>query len=564
MTDAIAEICDAQAKIAWAWQTSDWSESLRRWGEIATDYPNLPDGYVGCARALRHLGRIDEAEAVIQPPLRMFSSALSVLAEYAWIGNRLGPWEETLRRWAVVRRYHKGESVGYLGPAVAAREAGTLRLAEAEALLEDAVRRFPDDWGISLNWANVVYQRQDLTEAVRRWHIVCDRFDDLPSAHEGLITALSLAKLPAEAESVGMAACQRFPTHTGLRIAMALASERGGNHAQAIAQWMSICEAEPNLPAASGGLAAALRGAGQLDRAENVLKAALLRFRGDLELERQLAETLSARRDWRRALPLWEALKQRAPRHDVIRDAIRDAVWQARLDQGSAAGQATFVIPDLLLAEDADPEDRRRAMRALLMRFESLGNNCEFGILQRQFRADPLGLMRWASIRPENLSRLLHGRLEGIGDAAQTQVRVINGEYMAIDTRYEISSHTFTMETHVEAGKFFAQHCSRAKFLRRTLIENLETAGKIFVYKFDPLPNDVIFALHENIRAYNPSCSLLCVRLASQDEPSGGLCVLRHGLMVGSIDRFSNTDLSVGAWLSVCQSAAETVHRNFT
>src|SRR5579885_2880091 len=50
----------------------------------------------------------------------------------------------------------------------------------------------------------------------------------------------------------------------------------------------------------------------------------------------------------------------------------------------------------------------------LMMRFESLGENCEFGLAQRRCGAEPLGLLRFASAPLEKLLAGLEGRFEGM------------------------------------------------------------------------------------------------------------------------------------------------------
>ena len=39
----------------------------------------------------------------------------------------------------------------------------------------------------------------------------------------------------------------------------------------------------------------------------------------------------------------------------------------------------------------------------LLNSFESLGDNCEFGFVQRKFGTEPAGLLRWAIASPAAL-----------------------------------------------------------------------------------------------------------------------------------------------------------------
>src|SRR5216683_6255225 len=56
--------------------------------------------------------------------------------------------------------------------------------------------------------------------------------------------------------------------------------------------------------------------------------------------------------------------------------------------------------------------------RELMYRFASLGDNCEFGLVQRRCGAEPLGLFRFATIGPESLVQLLEAGLDDLLDPA--------------------------------------------------------------------------------------------------------------------------------------------------
>jgi tetratricopeptide (TPR) repeat protein len=61
--------------------------------------------------------------------------------------------------------------------------------------------------------------------------------------------------------------------------------------------------------------------------------------------------------------------------------------------------------------------------RDILMCFESLGGThqgCEFGNVQRHYGAEPLGLLRWAEMTPDNLMAALECGFEGVGDPENT------------------------------------------------------------------------------------------------------------------------------------------------
>src|SRR3954447_2564614 len=88
------------------------------------------------------------------------------------------------------------------------------------------------------------------------------------------------------------------------------------------------------------------------------------------------------------------------------------------------------------------PDDRE-----LVLRFESIGDNCELGLVQRLAGAEPLGLLRFAGAPLRNVLRALDARLEGIGDPRHIRIQAENGEYMVKLTRYDFYYHA-----HVSVG----------------------------------------------------------------------------------------------------------------
>ncbi len=540
---------------------ADWSAALRCWGEVKEQHPELPEGYLGAAQALRQLGRAAEAEAILAPALRLFPTAFNVLAEHAWNGTRHADLDEALRRWAAVREGFPDQAVGYVGAAVACRQAG--RISDAEDLLQAAVTRFPSDYPAASDHAGIAALRGDFATAVARWRGVVERFPHRAAAHVGLAMAIRDGGDPAAAEAAAVAALVAVGPDCELRMLLASLALQRGDAAEAARRWAALRADAPAQARVFAGSVGALRELGRLEAAEQMATEALQRFPNDLELERQRALTLSARRDWPAALPLWEQLKRRAPAEPSVLAALRDVLWQARIDQGAGTvgsgddAVAPFEIPAILLAEGGADADGQ-ALRRLLMRFESLGHTCEFGIVQRRFGAEPLGLLRWASIKPDNLRKALQARFAGMGEAGQTILRVSHlGEYTTLDTSYDIFSHTFTNETQAPRDRFYAQLCKRTMFLRRVLIETIEGGEKILVYKYGPdFSTAQLLALHDAVRAYNPATLLLGVRLEDAHHPSGTVEVLREGLLAGYIDRFSNVDISVEVWLALCRQAA--------
>lgn len=213
------------------------------------------------------------------------------------------------------------------------------------------------------------------------------------------------------------------------------------------------------------------------------------------------------------------------------------------------------------IAADAMP------IEDLVGRFESLGGTgqgCEFGLYQRCYGAEPLGLLRWAFMHPHELLAALDAEFEGVGTPEQTVLETpehgVHLEYGALDRRFEMHMHTFVRADQVPADKMFAQLCRRLTFLRNKLLDDLREGGKIFVYKtIDPITDDEIRQLHRAVRRYGDS-TLLYVGLQTPAKSFPLVEVKEPGLLAGYIDRFNTaTD---GSQVGLPVTSGDAIARN--
>jgi hypothetical protein len=197
----------------------------------------------------------------------------------------------------------------------------------------------------------------------------------------------------------------------------------------------------------------------------------------------------------------------------------------------------------------------------LMMQFESLGENCEFGLVQRRCGAEPLGLLRFASAPLPILLAGLAARFEGVGDPEQTEVRISNNrqEFLVVDKRYGFNYHPWVLVGEAEPEDIRRREAKRLPLLRRKLIEDIEEGHKIFVYRgMRRLPQPLILRLVAAMQAYGPAI-LLWVELEDSDHPTGTVEALTDGLLKGYIDRFAPGEnahaLSLDAWITICRNA---------
>jgi tetratricopeptide (TPR) repeat protein len=205
----------------------------------------------------------------------------------------------------------------------------------------------------------------------------------------------------------------------------------------------------------------------------------------------------------------------------------------------------------------------------LMMRFESLGSGCEFGVVQRHFGAEPISLLRWSGISVGHLVAGLKARFAGVGEPESVRVFKPDhaDEYFFRDDRYGIYMHTFVPVPGTDLARLHAQQCRRVKYLAQKLIEALEMPpaeyGKIFVYKqhAGDLSESEIAWLHGAIRKYGEH-RLLCVRPPDAAHPDGSVEMRGQGLMIGRIAGLSDTsnanEIKYETWLKVCRAADES------
>ena len=64
------------------------------------------------------------------------------------------------------------------------------------------------------------------------------------------------------------------------------------------------------------------------------------------------------------------------------------------------------------------------SLRQLMLRFESIGEDCEFGSVQRRYGAEPLGLLRWNDASYPALAAALEQDFAGCGEPETTMLDV--------------------------------------------------------------------------------------------------------------------------------------------
>jgi hypothetical protein len=203
------------------------------------------------------------------------------------------------------------------------------------------------------------------------------------------------------------------------------------------------------------------------------------------------------------------------------------------------------------------------SLAELAASFESIGDNCEFGLVQRRCDTEPLGLLRFSGSLSNDVVRGLEQEFEGIGEPADI-TPVLEGdegrrEFMIHERKYGLVYHTFVYEGERTADLMRQQEATRLKFLRRKFVEELDAGDKIFVFRrATPVPESEILPLFLALNRRRAN-TLLWVVPEEPGRPSGTVEVLMTGLLKGYIDRFAPGenahDFSFDAWVRICVHA---------
>lgn len=174
---------------------------------------------------------------------------------------------------------------------------------------------------------------------------------------------------------------------------------------------------------------------------------------------------------------------------------------------------------------------------ALMLRFQGLGENCAFGLMQRFYGAEPLGLLRWGSITIENLILALDEGFAGVGEREQTLFITGDDEYATAHTRYGMGAHSFVKIDAANEAAIQDKLLVRLGYLRREMLAELEEGSAVFVFTSERgVDAAQIASLHRALSTHG-SRFLLVVRKADADNPPGVVRDAGGGLMLGYLDR---------------------------
>ena len=203
----------------------------------------------------------------------------------------------------------------------------------------------------------------------------------------------------------------------------------------------------------------------------------------------------------------------------------------------------------------------------LMLSFESLGDNCEFGLLQRRCGADPQGLLRLSHSRLATVEALLASECEGLmddDDLALAPHPLFPGKLLARSIRLNDLDHEVNAIDRI--GSSDADHSAnvrRIAYLKRRFLEDLHEGTKIFVRRGRDSRPETVTSFLAQFRRLSQAWVLLVVE--TEDERLRGTVIQNgHRYLIGYLGRLAITgdvlDSEVEIWIDLLLCAYGIVH----
>lgn len=344
----------------------------------------------------------------------------------------------------------------------------------ANALASTAYQINPTDLSCALAYGRVATRQADLglcswSEALDCWQAIRRNFADIPensrteqayalTAGYALIEkgrALVALKQFEEAEELTCGALERFSDHADLHAFFAeIATTRAGtlaDHLQTdeyrIAQqrWASV---RTRFPDNQGGYisgAEVCLATEDFDLAEELARIAITKFPSLAAAWACYANVATRKSSWSDARQRWDEAILRFPNDETIKIGQGRFHYLFSITSFDAEFEEKIKRTNDFLGPTAFTHYNSLSDRELMMAFENIGNNCEFGIVQRYFGAEPISLLRFAGGEFDHLLAALKAKFDGVGLAQNTRFELITNprpEYWMSDTRFGLFMHT--------------------------------------------------------------------------------------------------------------------------
>ncbi len=194
----------------------------------------------------------------------------------------------------------------------------------------------------------------------------------------------------------------------------------------------------------------------------------------------------------------------------------------------------------------------------LLRDFESLGDGCEFGLVQRCAGIEPLGLLRFAEIAHAPLLDLIAAEFPPLGDDVRIDIAA-NDEFCATIPRYGILYHTGFFAGQISADDALLKERVRLDFYCRKMMQTVRDGAKIFVRFDDRVGEAEIRGLADRLRGLG-AARLLWIDIAPEPDLVGRVSQIAPGLLRAYLGRHAPDAAPDPATLALWFHILRTAH----
>ena len=205
----------------------------------------------------------------------------------------------------------------------------------------------------------------------------------------------------------------------------------------------------------------------------------------------------------------------------------------------------------------------------LVMGFESMGDNCEFGLMQRMVGSERLSLLRYAGVgNIERLAAAIANGFDGLGENNDIGISQHGNEWMAHAFGPGLAFHTGRSVDAISHERILQEETRKLAFMAQKFIGDAEAAEKIFVYRVlrderggadGTRGMDLIY---DALSKHGP-VRLLWVNLADDANPHATVRHVRDRLYRGYIDHlaphWNAFDFRPRSWLQLLTVARDTM-----
>jgi tetratricopeptide (TPR) repeat protein len=403
--------------------------------------------------------------------------------------------------------------------------------------------------------------RGETDEALRCWQALREQFPERADGHIRPVQALLQAGRLDEAEDLAGKVDGRFADDPELLVQRSWVAVARLDWPEALHRWSAFSASYPERMDGVAGSSRALRMMGRGADAEALVAKALARHPQAEELLIEYVWTAVARDDWAAAATRLEIARRRLDdpeRFETYLGWVAARIPHRRPAPSSAVRRKSRSVTTL------EPLDTKELMLA----FESLGERCDFGAVQRSFGAEPLGLLRFAFTKFDSLIAALEDRFAAIGTEEDTGFEHYKDENILYMRKYGLIFHTFVYDRDLPTSEkreaFQAKQLQRLVFLKNKLVADLQDPQKIYVYSTDERhSDDDVQWLFSALQTFGPN-SLLYVRPSRDDRSSGLVERLEDGLYAGYFpglaDFVGGAQPPFDLWRHLCQQAYRLEH----